>query len=102
MDTQIKVFVKITFKLPTLDAREDLETKINTFIATQDPGSYRNNICRDTPEDPNHPFWFQTRMFINADTIAKVNSCRTTLLNALSTMPEVISYDFRMDETKAD
>ncbi|NIV93806.1 hypothetical protein GWN42_13655 [candidate division KSB1 bacterium] len=100
MDTVINTKVRITFKLPNLSARDDLETKINNFIATQDPGSYRDNMCRETPEDSNLPFWFQTKMFLVTPTVAKVSSARTAILNALQTMPEVIDYEFHMIETK--
>ena len=102
MDTEIRVSVKISFKLPDLDAREALEQKIDTFINAQDPGSTRDNICRDTPEDPDHPFWFQTKMSIVAKNMNKVSGTRNMLLNSLDNMGEVISYDFWMHETKAD
>lgn len=103
MDTSFSIQVVCEFNLVDRNTRDSVETKISTFVASQEAGSFFRNLYREDVTDEIKPFWMRTNMTIVAASFADVVTVRNAIVNALEnqfTADQVLQYQLEVKERK--
>ena len=102
MDTVFRPLkIVAEFQLADRASRTALETKIDTFISGQDPGSYAVTQYREDLSDATNPFWFRMHLNIVVSAIGDVATIRTAILGNIDTFGTVTKFKFDFEEVKS-